>query len=50
MSLEDQRKFDSWLNASAVLGLILFLGMLAMASTSPMTSSVAVGVSSQFAD
>jgi hypothetical protein len=47
-SLEDQRKFDSWVNASAVLGLALFLGMLAMAlgaiTTSPTSSNVAAGV------
>jgi hypothetical protein len=30
-SLENGRKFDSWLNASAGLGFILFLGMLGMA-------------------
>jgi hypothetical protein len=30
-SLEDGRKFDSWLKANAVLGFILFLGMLGMA-------------------
>jgi hypothetical protein len=30
-SLENRRKFDSWLKASASLGFILFLGMLGMA-------------------
>jgi hypothetical protein len=30
-SLENQRKFDSWLEANAVLGFILFLGIMAMA-------------------
>jgi hypothetical protein len=30
-SLEDRRKFDSWLKGNAVLGFILFLGMMAMA-------------------
>jgi hypothetical protein len=30
-SLENRRKFDSWLKASAGLGFILFLGMLGMA-------------------
>jgi hypothetical protein len=48
MSLEDQRKFDSWCNASGVLGFILFLGMLAVAlatiPASPIPSSVAAGV------
>jgi hypothetical protein len=29
--LEDQRKFDWWLNANAILGSILMVGMLAMA-------------------
>jgi hypothetical protein len=28
--LENQRKFDSWLEANAVLGFILFLGIMAM--------------------
>jgi len=53
MSPEDRRKFDSWLKANAVLGLILFLGMLAMAfaatTTSPKSSYVAAGTSSQLA-
>jgi hypothetical protein len=30
-SLENRRTFGSWLNASASLGFILFLGMLGMA-------------------
>jgi hypothetical protein len=30
-SLENQRKFDSWLEANAVVGFILFLGIMAMA-------------------
>jgi transposase InsO family protein len=30
-SLENQRKFDSWLEANAVLGFILFLGIMTMA-------------------
>jgi hypothetical protein len=30
-SLENRRKFDSWLKTSANLGFILFLGMLGMA-------------------
>jgi hypothetical protein len=29
--LEEQRKFDSWLKANAILGSILMIGMLAMA-------------------
>jgi hypothetical protein len=48
MSLENKRKFDSWVNASGVLGLILFLGIMSMAvatiTTSPTPSSVAAGV------
>jgi hypothetical protein len=47
-SLENRRKFDSWLKANAVLGFILFLGMMSMAvatiTTSPTPSSVAGGV------
>jgi len=31
LSPEDQRAFDSWLNANAIFGAILFVGMLAMA-------------------
>jgi hypothetical protein len=31
MSPEDQRRFDGWMKANAVLGFILFLGMVAMA-------------------
>ena len=54
MSPEDQRKFDGWLKANAVLGFILFLGMLAMAlatmTTAPTASSVAAGVSKQVAN
>jgi len=30
-SPEDQRKFDSWLNANLILGSIFAIGMLAMA-------------------
>jgi len=30
-SLENQRKFDSWLEANAVVGFVLFLGIMAMA-------------------
>jgi hypothetical protein len=54
MSPGDQRRFDGWLKANAILGFILFLGMLAMALTTtittPTSSSVAAGVSKQFAD
>jgi hypothetical protein len=54
MSPEDQRRFDGWMKANAVLGFILFLGMLAMAlattTNSPTSSTVAVGVSKQFAN
>jgi hypothetical protein len=54
MSLEDQRKFDGWLKANAVIGFILFLGMLAMAlatiTTSPTASSIAASVSKQVAN
>ncbi len=32
-SLENQRKFDSWLEANAAVGFILFLGIMAMALT-----------------
>lgn len=46
-SLENRRKFDSWLKANAILGFVLFLGMMAMAvatvTTSPTSSSVAAG-------
>jgi len=28
---EDQRTFDRWINANAIFGAILFIGMLAMA-------------------
>jgi hypothetical protein len=31
LSTEDRRKFDKWLNANAILGSILAIGMLAMA-------------------
>lgn len=52
-SPENQRKFDRWLNANAVLSLFLALGMLAMAvaaiTTGPKSSNVAAGVSDQFA-
>ena len=54
MSPEDRRRFDGWLKSNVVVGFILFLGMLAMAlattSTTPNSSSVAVGVSKQFAN
>jgi hypothetical protein len=30
-ALENRRTFDSWLKANAVLGFILFFGMMAMA-------------------
>jgi hypothetical protein len=54
MSPEDRRRFDGWLKANVVVGFILFLGMLAMAlattSTTPNSSSVAAGVSKQFAN
>jgi hypothetical protein len=51
---EDQRRFDGWMKANAVLGFILFLGMVAMAlattTNSPTSSTVAVGVSKQLAN
>ena len=51
---EDRRRFDGWLKANVVVGFILFFGMLAMAlattSTTPNSSSVAAGVSKQFAN
>jgi hypothetical protein len=54
MSPEDQRRFDGWMKANAVLGFILFLGMVAMAlataTNSPTSSTVAVGVSKQLAN
>jgi len=54
MSPEDRRRFDGWLKANVVVGFILFLGMLAMAlattSTTSNSSSVAAGVSKQFAN
>jgi hypothetical protein len=54
MSPEDQRRFDGWMKANAVLGFILFLGMVAMAlattTNSPTSSIVAVGVSKQLAN
>ena len=54
MSPEDQRRFDGWMKANAVLGFILFLGMEAMAlattTNSPISSTVAVGVSKQLAN
>ena len=54
MSPEDQRRFDGWMKANAVLGFVLFLGMVAMAlattTNSPTSSTVAVGVSKQFAN
>ena len=54
MSPEDQRRFDGWMKANAVLGFILFLGMVAMAlattTNSPISSTVAVGVSKQLAN
>src|SRR5262249_5094958 len=31
LSSEDQRTFDRWLKANAIVGAILFIGMLAMA-------------------
>ena len=31
LSPEDQREFDRWLKANAILGLIIALGLLAMA-------------------
>jgi len=49
MSPEDRRKFDGWLKANAVVGFILFLGMLAMAlsttTTIPTSSNLVAGVS-----
>ena len=54
MSPEARRKFDGWLKANVVVGFILFLGMLAMAlattTTTSTFSSVAAGVSKQFAN
>ena len=54
MSPEDQRRFDGWMKANAVLGFVLFLGMVAMAlattTNSPISSTVAVGVSKQLAN
>ncbi len=51
-SPDDQRKFDRWLKANAILSLILALGMLAMALaaiTSPKSSHVAAGKSNELA-
>jgi hypothetical protein len=31
LSPEDQREFDRWLNANAILGLIIAIGLVAMA-------------------
>lgn len=52
-SPENQRKFDRWLKANAILSLIVALGMLAMAlaaiTTSPKSSNVAAGESNELA-
>src|SRR5262245_63345141 len=52
-SPENQRKFDRWLKANAILSLLLALGMLAMAlaaiTTSPKSSNVAAGKSDELA-
>jgi len=52
-SPENQRKFDRWLKANAILSLIPALGMLAMAlaaiTTSPRFSNVAAGKSNELA-
>jgi hypothetical protein len=55
MSPEDQRRFDGWLKANTALGFILFLGMVAMAlattiTTTPTSSTVAAGASKQLTD
>jgi hypothetical protein len=55
--LEDQRKFDLWLKANAILGSILMVGMLAMvlaasnvggpdaaAAASPRSSNIATSI------
>jgi len=39
-SLENRRKFDSWLKANAILGFVLFLGMMAMAVATVTTSHI----------
>jgi hypothetical protein len=52
-SPENQRKFDRWLKANAILSLIPALGMLAMAlaaiTTSPKSSNVAASESKELA-
>src|SRR5262245_7903237 len=52
-SPENQRKFDRWLKANAILSLITALGMLAMAlaaiTTSPKSSNLAASESKELA-
>ena len=52
-SPENQRKFDRWLKANAILSLIPALGMLAMAlaaiTTSPKSSNLAASESKELA-
>jgi hypothetical protein len=52
-SPENQRKFDRWLKANAILSLIPALGMLAMAlaaiTTTPKSSNVAASESKELA-
>jgi len=35
MSQEDQRRFDRWLKANAVFGLIVYAGFIVLALTGP---------------